>query len=127
MTQFASYDGTKTAENRRAYMPFFYGRWDDAARVYVEVGTSERARAVMANFRAAGAFSPAVTCEAIGRLTAPVLLYGGELDTAPMPETLEAAARLFADATVTVQPAAAHFPWVDDPAVFSAAISAFLE
>jgi proline iminopeptidase len=117
--------GDQTVENRRAYMPFFYGRWDDVARAHVEVGISERARAVMANFRAEGAFSPAVTREAIGQLSAPVLLYGGELDADPAPETLEAAAQLFPDAIVTIQPAAAHFPWIDDADFFSAAIKSF--
>ena len=118
--------GDQTVENRRAYMPFFYGRWDNAAQAHAGVGISERARAVMANFRAEGAFSPAVTREAIGGLTAPVLLYGGELDADPAPETLQAAALLFPDATVTVQQAAAHFPWLDDPDFFSAAINEFL-
>jgi hypothetical protein len=33
---------------------------------------------------------------------------------------------LFNDATVTVQPAAGHYPWVGDPAAFAAAISSFL-
>jgi proline iminopeptidase len=119
--------GDQTVENRRAYMPFYYGRWDDVARAHVEVGISERARAVIANFRAEGAFDPAVTREAIGRLSAPVLLYGGELDADPAPETLETAARLFPAATVTVQPAAAHYPWVDDPDFFSTAIKSFAE
>ena len=119
--------GDQTVENRRAYMPFFYGRWDDAAQAHVEVGISERARVVMANIQAEGAFSPPATREAIGRLAALVLLYGGELDTAPTPEILEEAARLFPKATVTVQPAAAHFPWIDDAHFFSAAINSFLE
>jgi len=119
--------GDQTVENRREYMPFFYGRWDDAARAHAAVGISERARAVIANFRAEGAFSPLRTREATGRLTAPVLLYGGELDADPAPETLEAAALLFADATVKVQPGAAHFPWIDDPDFFRAAINSFLE
>lgn len=34
--------------------------------------------------------------------------------------------RLFPNATVTVQPGAAHFPWLDDPAFFTAAITSFL-
>jgi pimeloyl-ACP methyl ester carboxylesterase len=119
--------GDQTLENRRAYTPFFYGRWDDVAQAHVEVGISERARAVMANFRAEGAFNTAATCEAIGRLAAPVLLYGGQIDTAPMPETLERAARLFPNASVTLQPGAAHFPWIDDANFFTAAISSFLE
>lgn len=120
-------DGDQTRENRQAYMPFFYGRWDDAARSHVQVGVSERARAVMANFGAEGAFNPAASREAIGRLKAPVLLYGGELDADPAPETLQAAAPLFADAAVTVQPGAAHFPWIDDPDFFRAAINSFLD
>jgi pimeloyl-ACP methyl ester carboxylesterase len=33
---------------------------------------------------------------------------------------------LFNDATVTVQSGAGHYPWVDDPAAFAAAISSFL-
>jgi pimeloyl-ACP methyl ester carboxylesterase len=55
-----------------------------------------------------------------------VLLYGGELDADPAPEALPSAARLFANATVTVQPGAGHFPWVDDPAFFAAAVGSFL-
>lgn len=108
-------------------MPFFYGRWDDVAQAHVEVGTSERARAVMANFRAEGALNATATRDAIGRLNAPVLLYGGELDTAPMPETLGPAARLFPNASVILQAGAAHFPWIDDAGSFSAAINSFLE
>jgi pimeloyl-ACP methyl ester carboxylesterase len=55
-----------------------------------------------------------------------VLVYAGELDASPTPDTAAAAARLFPDATVTVQPGAAHFPWLDDPAFFAAAITSFL-
>ncbi len=40
--------------------------------------------------------------------------------------TAAAAVRLFPNARVTVQPGAAHFPWLDDPAFFTAAISSFL-
>jgi hypothetical protein len=69
-----------------SYRPFYYGSWDDAARAHNEVGFSERARPVMANSRADTAFNPAATREAIGQLTAPVLLYGGELDADPAPE-----------------------------------------
>ena len=118
--------GDRSAETRRAYMPFYYGRWDDEARAHNEVGFGERARAVIANFRGEGAFNPAATREAIGQLTAPVLLYGGELDAGPTPGTLEGAARLFPDATVTLQPGAGHFPWLDDPALFAASVSSFL-
>jgi pimeloyl-ACP methyl ester carboxylesterase len=56
----------------------------------------------------------------IGR--GPVLVYAGELDADPAP----AGAALFPNGTVTVQPGTAHFPWLDDPAFFTAAITAFL-
>jgi proline iminopeptidase len=36
------------------------------------------------------------------------------------------AAPLFGGATVAVQPGAAHFPWVDDPAAFAAGVGPFL-
>ena len=118
--------GDDSVENRRAYMPFFYGRWDDTARAHVDSGVSERSRPVRDSFAATGAFTPPVTREAAGRLAAPVLVYAGDLDSDPTPETAATAARLFPSATVTVQPGAAHFPWLDDPAFFTAAISAFL-
>jgi pimeloyl-ACP methyl ester carboxylesterase len=118
--------GDDSMENRRTYMPFLYGRWDDAAQAHVSAGVSERNRTARDGFGAEGAFSPATTREALGQLTAPVLVYAGELDANPTPETAAAGARVFPDATVTVQPGAAHFPWLDDPAFFTAAITSFL-
>jgi proline iminopeptidase len=118
--------GDDSADTRRAYMPFFYGRWDDAAQAHADVGVSERSRPVRDGFFAEGAFNPPATREAVGRLAAPVLIYAGGLDTAPVPETAAAGASLFPNATVTVQPGAAHFPWLDDPAFFTAAITSFL-
>jgi pimeloyl-ACP methyl ester carboxylesterase len=118
--------GDDSAENRRGYMPFFYGRWDDAARAHVDAGVSERSRPVRDGFAAAGAFNPAATRKGVGQLAAPVLVYAGELDASPTPATVAAAAALFPNATVTVQPGAAHFPWLDDPAFFTAAITSFL-
>jgi proline iminopeptidase len=118
--------GDDTMETRRAYMPFLYGRWDNAARVHAEVGVSERSRPVRSGFAAAGAFHPAATRAAVGRLAAPVLVYAGELDAGPPRESAAAAAQLFPNATVTVQPGAAHFPWIDDPAFFNAAVTSFL-
>jgi pimeloyl-ACP methyl ester carboxylesterase len=55
-----------------------------------------------------------------------VLIYAGELDAAPTPQTAAAGARWFPNATVTVQPGAAHFPWLDDPTFFTAALTSFL-
>jgi proline iminopeptidase len=118
--------GDESLENRRAYQPFLYGRWDAAAQAHVDAGISERAQPVRKNFYAEGAFNPAVTLGEVARLTAPVLVYAGELDNLPTPETAAAGGRVFPNATVTVQPGAGHFPWLDDPGFFTAVITSFL-
>ena len=50
----------------------------------------------------------------------------GELDLMPGPD-LGPLAALFADGSCVVQPGAAHFPWVDDPARFARLVSSALE
>jgi len=42
------------------------------------------------------------------------------------PGVVRAAAPVFNDAIVAVQPGASHFPWVDGPAAFTAAAGSFL-
>jgi proline iminopeptidase len=118
--------GDESLENRRAFQPFLYGRWDAAAQAHVDLGISERAQPVRKGYYAEGAFHPAVTREELGRLAVPVLMYVGELDNLPTPEVAAAGAGAFPQATVTVQPGAGHFPWLDDPAFFTAAITSFL-
>jgi pimeloyl-ACP methyl ester carboxylesterase len=118
--------GDDSAETRRGYLPFFYGRWDEAAQAHALIGVTERARAVAAEYYGEGAFDPDATRTALGKLTAPVLIYLGELDVAPTPEDAAPAARLFPAGEVVVQPAAGHLPWLDDPAWFTAAIDSFL-
>lgn len=118
--------GDDTSETRRGYVPFFYGRWDEAAQAHAGVGVSERSRPVRDGFAAAGAFTPAATRRRVARLAAAALVYAGELDASPTPETATAAAGLFPNAAVTIQPGAAHFPWLDDPAFFIAAVTSFL-
>jgi pimeloyl-ACP methyl ester carboxylesterase len=118
--------GDDSAETRRRFMPFLYGRWDQAAQAHAIVGLSERARAVRAGFAADGAFDPDATRAALGQLTAPVLICAGELDNIPTLAAVARGARLFPRCEVVVQPAAGHFPWLDDPAWFTAAIDSFL-
>jgi len=73
----------------------------------------------------AGLDGPA-TRTALNKLTAPVLLHAGDLDPLVTPAMVRQAAPVFNDATVVVQPGAAHYPWIDDPVAFATAISSFL-
>lgn len=62
--------------------------------------------------------------ENLSRLGAPVLVYAGELDLSPRPAEAARLAEAFPQAQLVVQPAAGHFPWVDDPAYFVDALIA---
>jgi proline iminopeptidase len=117
--------GDRSMEAFRASRPPYYGRWDDAAQAHATVGVAERHQAAREGFFAA-AIDPPATTAALNKLTAPVLLYAGERDPLVTPAMVAQAAPLFNGATVTVQPGAGHYPWVDDPAAFAAAISSFL-
>ena len=87
---------------------------------------SERHQAAREGYFAGVVLDPPATRAALKKLTAPVLLYAGELDPMVTPAVVRAAAPVFSDATVVVQPGASHFPWVDGPAAFAAAVGSFL-
>jgi len=118
--------GDLSMEAFRTSRPFFYGRWDQAAQAHATAGVSERHQAAREGFFAGAAIDPPATRAALAKLTAPVLLYAGDLDPMVTPAMVREAAPLFGDATVAVQPGAAHFPWVDDPAAFAAGVGPFL-
>jgi pimeloyl-ACP methyl ester carboxylesterase len=108
-----------------AITPFFYGRWDDAARQHHSAGRPRNEDAV-AHFAAEGAFTPRATREALAVCPAPVLLLTGEYDVNSPPRSVAELAALFPDARLEVQPAAGHYPWLDDAGRFVAVTEAFL-
>ena len=118
--------GNLTAEAYQASRPFFYRRWDEQAQAHALAGMSPRHQAARDGYFAGITLDPPATRAALAALTAPVLLYAGEWDALVTPAAVQEAAEVFTDATVMVQPEAAHFPWVDDPAAFTAAITEFL-
>lgn len=107
--------------------PLFYGRWDDAAQAHATVGMAERQMAARRGYFDAISLDPPATRAALAALGAPVLLYGGALDPLVTEQMLYDAAPVFRDSRVVVQPGAGHFPWVDEPAGFAAALAAFLD
>lgn len=110
-----------------ASRPLFYGRWDEAARAHAGVGAAEQHAAARQGYFADLVLDVAATRAALSRFPGRVLLYGGELDPMVSPAMLAEAAPMFHDASVVVQPGAGHFPWVDDPQSFAAAVGAFLD
>jgi len=118
--------GELSMEAFRASRPLFYGRWDDAAQLHATVGISERRTAAREGYFAGVTLDPASTLAGLTKLTAPVMLYAGDLDPMVTPALVRQAAPSFNDATVVVQRGASHFPWIDDPAAFAAAMRSFL-
>lgn len=118
--------GRGTAGTMEAIAPFWYGRWDDAARAHRAAEAGQRNQQAAAAYGAEGAFDPDATRKALAGLAAPVLLLAGEGDVAAPPRAMAEYAALFPDAALTVQAGAGHFPWLDDPAGFADAVAAFL-
>ena len=118
--------GEMSMEAFRASRPFSYSRWDEAAQASAMAGVAERHQAAREGYFAGVDFDVAATRAALTKLTARVLLYAGEIDPMVAPAVVREAAPLFNDAAVVVQAGASHFPWVDDPAAFAAAVGSFL-
>lgn len=117
--------GDLSMDTFRASRPFVYARWDETARAHATAGIAERHQTAREGYFADVDLDPSAIRAALKKLTAPVLLYAGDLDPMVPPAVVREAAPLFNDATVLVQPGAGHFPWVDDPAAFVAAIASF--
>jgi pimeloyl-ACP methyl ester carboxylesterase len=118
--------GEDTPDNRRTAAPFSYGRWDDQIAAHAAADVQQRAVPAAVHFAADGAFDPERTRAALREVTAPVLVYAGELDPAPTPRQAGELAALFPRGDLVVQPGAGHFPWLDDPAWFVGAVARFL-
>lgn len=106
--------------------PFRYGRWDAATQEYHARGEQRRNDDAAAVFAAEGAFQPAATRAALAAFGAPVLLLAGEVDVNSPPSAVAEFAGILPNATFVTQPGSGHFPWLDDPARFTATIASFL-
>jgi proline iminopeptidase len=119
--------GTGTDADWLAIAPFFYGRWDAAARAHAaadEEQTNEEAAAV---FAGEGAFDPPAARAGLAAFGSPVLVLAGGVDLARPATVVEEFAGLFPAAQFVVQPDAGHYPWLDDARWFASAVTAFLD
>lgn len=110
-----------------AAVPFFYGRWDAAARALDDATDAQTNEEAGVRYFSDGAFGPDATRAALSTLAAEVLVYAGELDGGPRPGLARRVAAAFPDAEFEVQPGAGHYPWLDDPERFVRQVAAFLD
>jgi pimeloyl-ACP methyl ester carboxylesterase len=120
------WSGRGTEEDWAAITPFTRGRWDAANRAHDAQHESEANADAAERYYADGAVDPEATRSALLKLPVPVLLLAGQYDVGLPPKTATDYAGLFAEAELTVQPAAGHYPWLDDPAAFTQTVTAFL-
>ncbi|MGV9211947.1 alpha/beta fold hydrolase [Micromonospora sp. RB23] len=118
--------GRATEDAWQAIAPFFYGRWDTAARAHQAVETAQRNQEAARMFGADGAFDPPATRAALAAHPGPVLLLAGELDLGAPPGLVAQLAELMPGGELVVQPGAGHYPWLDDADRFTTTVSAFL-
>ncbi|MFF0745573.1 alpha/beta fold hydrolase [Streptomyces sp. NPDC004111] len=118
--------GTPSDEEYEAVLPFFYGRWDTAAQEHAasDIGQSNEEAGEL--YASEGAFDPATARSVLAGLDVPVLVLAGEWDGGPCPEVAAEIAKCFPRAELTIQSATAHYPWLDDPERFVAAVAGFL-
>ncbi|MFE2097389.1 alpha/beta fold hydrolase [Streptomyces sp. NPDC059468] len=118
--------GQGTAASWQAVAPFWYGRWDDAARAHQAAQDAQRNAEAAAAYAAPGAFAPDSTRTALARFPSPVLVLAGEADVAGPPRAMAEVAGLFPHGRLVIQPGTAHFPWLDDGPRFVATVTNFL-
>ncbi|MER7732921.1 alpha/beta hydrolase [Streptomyces erythrochromogenes] len=118
--------GADTDEEWDRAVPLFYGRWNAAAQAHHAASGHEQNEAAAAAFAGPGACDPAAVRAALRRVAGEVLVLAGALDGNPPPALAERIATAFPAGILHVQPAAAHFPWLDDPAGFAGRIGRFL-
>jgi pimeloyl-ACP methyl ester carboxylesterase len=107
-----------------SFAPFFFGRWNDAARTHVALH-DEQTNEEAAESYGDGAYDATATRAALARFASSVLVLAGELDGGPRPQLARRAADVFPNAELAVQPGAGHYPWLDDPEWFVRRVEAF--
>jgi len=111
----------------RATRPFFYGRWDERTQAHAATADRQSSKRAELGFGAGiEDVDVAGMLAALRGLDVPVLVLGGERDALTGVESVEAVAGSFPKVRTVVLPRAGHFPWVDEPEAFRAAVSGFL-
>lgn len=106
------------------WTPFFYGRWDDAARRHAAAEDEERSIPGTEGF-GLGGVEPAEFRAALARLDVPALVVGGTLD--PLGTAISRHwAQLLPRASLATVPGVAHYPWLDDAQAVRRTVTAFL-
>ncbi len=112
----------------RGLRPFFYGRWDDAARAHADATDTQMSLRATAAFRPENG-DPAQLAQLLRGIVAPTLVIVGGLDggTGTSPGRIVAAHLPNAASTDVIEiPGAGHYPWLDEPLEFARVVADWL-
>lgn len=116
------------AELDRVMRPFWYGRWDQRTQAHAASADEQVSLRAAAGYPPApGGYDAAAAAESLRAVKAEVLVVVGELDALTGVSVAGRFVELLAQAQVAVIPGAGHFPWVDQPEAFRAAVGGFLD
>lgn len=111
----------------RATRPFFYGRWDERTQAHAATADRQSSRRAELGFGVdLDSVDTAGMLASLAVLDVPVLVVGGERDALTGVASVDRVAASFPSARSVVLPRAGHFPWVDEPEAFRAAVADFL-
>jgi pimeloyl-ACP methyl ester carboxylesterase len=111
----------------RGLRVFGYGRWDERAQAHAASTDGQMSLRATAAFASESFRSEGHTfLEALREVEAPALIIVGDLDGLTGVKAGDIIAGVLPNATVTEIAGAAHYPWVDTPAQFKAAVVTFL-
>lgn len=110
----------------QAVAPFWFARWDEAAKAVRAAEDQQRNDEAAAVYGSEGAFDAEATRAALAGFAGRVLVLAGEVDVAGPPRALAEYAGIFPEAESVVQDGAAHFPWLDDARRFVSETARFL-
>lgn len=106
-----------------ATVPLWYGAWGPDQQAHAADQRSQvDVRAAMTIRNDSATWQP----PDVSAVQAPVLVVAGSLDFLTPPPAAHAVYELFSRSTYVEIEGAGHFPWVDDPAAFSAVVADFL-
>ncbi len=112
-------------ELERRVRPLYYGRWDEEVAAHAHAAEREMSPRAERAFRRSSADVEAVRA-ALATVTVATLVVAGERDGITGVESAHTVAAAMPGARTVVLPRAGHFPWVDEPDAFRAAVSGFL-
>ena len=110
----------------RAMRPFWYGRWDERTQAHAASADDQVSLRAAAGYLPGDGYDAAEAARSLAAITAEVLIVVGERDALTGVAVAERFAEVLPAAQVARIAGAGHFPWVDEPDSFRAAVTGFL-